>query len=552
MPPERSELHNELVGRALLWAAWCCPALLTVPKASSTVELIAGAAVTAGLAGVAAFLPKFLWKLSCAITLVALPYTLWWCGAAAVGGTGPGYDAAVAATQTHSGEALGALEFVLGLPAFLTVVLAHVSFLFLALRAAAQPAAVAHRSASARSVRIALLASLLPLSVFSLLAVGSAGPAPRRIPLFGAATLVSPLGSVVDIAAMKIRLLSWYHEQGYRRRKARTTTVLTEPQLAIFIIGESVRAGGYGPNQGQRGAASRQLADRVHAGLGAWLPTTCAASDGTHLAVPMLVTATTPENRQQAPSAPTVLGILKAAGFTTAWLANNEAGPDVRERGHDLYAGAFNVNPDNMDDAGLVNWKYDEEMIPLIKEFASKSNGPKGMILHFIGSHIPYQARYPSAFFPPEPSGLPNDQLVDLRYARSLEYGARTILQVADILDLTASPAFLVYASDHGENLPSDHNGLQIHLGPRTSVQDGTVSAFVLWNKAMADTGSPARALSRLVLAKHIAHVDVARLFLVLAGLMAGPVEPTADPTVWGRISIGDDYGVVRCTALRP
>lgn len=59
-------------------------------------------------------------------------------------------------------------------------------------------------------------------------------------------------------------------------------------------------------------------------------------------------------------------------------------------------------------------------------------------------------------------------------------------MQAAALLDSTAAPAFLVYTSDHGENLPSDHNGVSIHLGPCTTIEDGTVPSFALWNEAMS------------------------------------------------------------------
>jgi hypothetical protein len=68
----------------------------------------------------------------------------------------------------------------------------------------------------------------------------------------------------------------------------------------------------------------------------------------------------------------------------------------------------------------------------------------------------------------------------------------------------------------------------------------------------MADTGRPAQALAKLTRAKQIAHADVAQLFLALAGVAPTPVEPTAQPTIWGRISIGDEYSAVPCSALKP
>lgn len=556
-------------GRVLLWCAWICPAFLTVPAASSFPDAIARALVAAGSAGVIAFLPRPLWKVSCVATAVALPFTVWWCGYAALGGSGPGYDAAVAALQTDRTEVLGALKFVSSRPSFVIAFGGHLLFLLWACRgafarelgrttSAERPVYIALFASSLSLILVALLAELAPPSGHRYAALPPGNdpftyqPESTPHPLFGPATLASPLGSAEEIASMKFRLRIWNREHGYHRVVARAPRTVTKPILAIFFLGESARADSYGPSQRGRGLASRQLAERIDAGLGSWLPTACASSDGTHMAAPMLLTATTPENIRQTASAPTILGILKAAGFSTAWLANNQAGPDGMERGHDLYAGVFNVNPDDLYGEKLQHWRVDADMVPAAKSFASAVAAPKAMIMHAIGSHFPYEWRYPADFFPGEPANLGADGRIELRYARSLEYGARIVLDVAALLDATTAPAFLIYTSDHGENLPSDRNGLQGHLAPRTSIEDGTVPAFVLWNKAMADTGKPARILARILAARQIAHADVSKVFLALAGMSDQPVEPTADPSIWGRVSVGDEYGVVACADLKP
>jgi glucan phosphoethanolaminetransferase (alkaline phosphatase superfamily) len=555
-------------GRVWLWCAWFCTAALTVPNAPSLLDGVADVVVAAGLAGLLSFLPRPWWKVSCIATVIALPYTLWWCGVAAAGGAGAEYDAAIAAMETNPSEATGALKFVLNLPSFVMVAMTHIFFLALAC-AAAWPRAQGKFSQDPerRAVSFALLVSVAPLSLCALLFMHTPEGAVRAHGLFGAATVASPLGSAGEIAAAGIEAAAARQNElapqtrpsaskrgkpAYNREEAHVSKIVTAPVLAIFIVGESVRADGYGPGQRNRGAASRALAERVDAGLGSWLPTTCASSDGTHRAVPMLLTATPPENEPQASIAPTILGILKADGFKTAWLANNEAGPHARERGHDLYAGVFNVNPDAADGAPLAHWKFDTDMVPTARKFAGAVTDPTALIMHTSGNHIPYEWRYPSGFFAPEPAHLGTDQLVDLRYAHALEYGARMILGVATILDSTAAPAFLIYVSDHGENLPSDHNGLVTHLGPRTSIRVGTVPAFVLWNKAMAESGRPAQALSKLLTAKQIAQADVARLFLILAGAEEGPLVPTSEPKIVGRVHVGDNYEAVPCSALQP
>jgi glucan phosphoethanolaminetransferase (alkaline phosphatase superfamily) len=546
-------INEALMGRTLLWLAWLCPAALTVSHATNLTDAMARAAVSAGLAGLVAFLPGRCWQVACAVTVAALPFTLWWCGAAAAGGTGPGYDGVLAVTNTNWNEALGAARYLVTNVAFISVVTVHGLLLLLACRLALRQ----RQMADPRQVQVALLAAVLPLALVSLLAaLQPHRPTVTFYPLFGAATVATPLGSaeniIEDFIAIKIHSLGVQRDPPYVRLAARDVPTLTQPMLAIFMLGESVRAAAYGPNQRAAGPASEQLAQRIEAGLGSWLPAVCAASNGTRFSVPMLLTATPPEFAEQARRSPTILGILKAAGFSTAWIANNHGGANALERGHDLYGGNFIADPDRFNVNGTGIWKYDEQMLPMARDFATRGTGPKAMLLHLIGSHFAYETRYPAADFAAEPPGLSRDELEDLRYQRSLEYTAGIILQIASLLDQTAAPAFAVYTGDHGENLPSDHNGLLLHMGPRTSQKDGMTTALVVWNQAMADSGRPGLMLSRLRRAPEITHVDVANLYLALAGARDGPIEPTANPTTWAKVAVGDDYRVVPCSALQP
>jgi glucan phosphoethanolaminetransferase (alkaline phosphatase superfamily) len=545
-------LAPPLRGRLFLLAAWACPALLTVPNTRSVPDAVAGGLVALGLAGLPAFLPRSAWKVACAATALALPFTLWWCGYAALNGSGAGIEAAVAAMQTSVREATDAFSFVLGSLPFLIVAAAHLVFLIAACRAALAPGAPPPAE-SGKVTSLVLLASLLPLSAAALFAdFGPRISQPHAF--FGAATWVSPLGSAEEIAVDEIQRVNSHRRPGYRRQPALPTALITQPTLAILILGESVRADAYGLRMRNPGEIRKRLAQRIAGGGGSWLPPTCASSDGTHLSIPLLLTAKAPAPGAlyAAANAPTVLGILKADGYSTAWLSNNEGGPDSQERGHDFYAGAFDADPGPIHPDHIVHLDFDTDLIPIAGRFAGPVTKPTALILHFIGSHIHYYSRYPPQYFDPEPTGLAKDQLTELRYSRSLEYGARAILDAAALLDSTAAPAFLVYTSDHGENLPGDHNGLQVHLAVRTSIEDGTVPSFVLWNQAMAATGRPALVLSKLLQAPMIAHADVARVYLALAGATPGPVSPTPRPSIWGRVAVGDEYGVVACADLKP
>jgi glucan phosphoethanolaminetransferase (alkaline phosphatase superfamily) len=535
-----------------LWCAWAFPAFLSIIHAQGLPRTVMAIAVCCAIAGLVASLPRTAWRVACALSVLALPFTIWWCGFAAIDGSGPGFEAARAAVWVNNDEILGAGALAARKPEFLIAATGHCLLLALACRSAwLSRSERTHLPSDARSRHLVLLLSLLPLSASSISVMDDFYD--HKISLFGSGTLWSPLGSAIQIVVDGVRTTARYRSLGYRRKISTSAVKITDPVLAIFVVGESARADAYGPTRATRGAASAELNDRIADGLGAWLPTTCASSDGTHLSLPLLLTATPPERRDRAASAPTVLGILKGSGFSTAWLSNNEAGPDAREAGHDLYAGRWWTNPDQFADPQLgARWVLDEDMLPVARDFIGMVNRPKAMIIHTFGNHISYKDRYPAGFFPPEPPSLSAEELDALRYAHAAEYGALTILEFAGLLDATSAPAFLVYTSDHGENLRSDHNGIAIHLGPRTTSEDGTVPSFVLWNKAMAEKRSPMEPLAPLLHANMIAHVDVANLFLTLAGVRAGPVQPTVNPTTWGRINIGEEYSSVPCSALKP
>jgi glucan phosphoethanolaminetransferase (alkaline phosphatase superfamily) len=314
------------------------------------------------------------------------------------------------------------------------------------------------------------------------------------------------------------------------RREATAARTISDSRLSIFVIGESVRAGGIGPTQFQRGPWTKALNDRVQKNLGAWLPTTCAGSNGTAVSVPMLLTGLTPNRYNESGTAPSILAVLKKAGYKTAWISNQDMNV-FSEQGHDYYW--------TISRSASVSDTFDEQLVPVARAFASpvinhgeQSVGPYAIILHMHGSHFEYIDRYPAAQFSAEPDNMNDETKIDLRYGRSEEYSAKVVNDLVALLDATPAPAFLVYSSDHGENLPSDHNGVTLHLGPRATLKDGTTTSFVLRNKAMELTGKPEIVLSQIMTRPVIAHADVAKIYLALSGMSDAAVIPDSDPEI--------------------
>jgi glucan phosphoethanolaminetransferase (alkaline phosphatase superfamily) len=496
-------------------------------------------------AAIPSVLPRRLFLVSRLLVVISIPAFLWWIGYVALNGVGPGWDAAIAAVTTNTGEASSAARLVIATPGF---VLTTTGFLFLLAAgfAARYWPSIGKLSppAEAKLRNVLLAASMLPLSASAFFENTHTFPAYT----FGTSDpYFSPIGTLFVLAqtAAHRAALGELLESPQARQWPVAKRQLTDPELAIFVIGESMRAGGISPAQASRGPWTRELVARIGAGLGAWAPATCVGSHGTHVSVPLLLTGLPPRRFPESATAPSVLAKLKAAGFSTAWISNQD--PNVfQEGGHNFYWYGESI-PNSLDEnVALVAASF---AAPLTKKDAKPK--PRGMLLHLMGSHFEYNDRYPPDLFPPEPASLGAEELVAERYARSEEYTAKILVELAALLDKVPYPAFLVYSSDHGENLPGDHNGLRAHLGPRASIHDGTTTTLFLWNHALMTTGRQ-KFLNALLTSDMLAHADVAKAFLALAGVEDEVILPTRDPEIMAPVRLGDRIEPHLCSALLP
>lgn len=498
-----------------------------------------------------ASVPRPLMRIFIWMAWATLPATLWWMGFAALNGIGPGWEAAQAAMATNMSETFGAIRTVSGARGFIATVAAHITLLGLAtfLEFRHKPAAKSGLPMPARfgGNSAVVLAALIPIALSSTLTQFDPDAPDIFSPID---SLASPVGSYAFIAQMGIdQALHGDMYEYHERRHAVEAKKITKPIFAVFVVGESVRAGGISADKASRGPWTKKLDDRFREGLGVWLPVTCAGSNGTHMSVPLILTGLPPSEIKAArEDAPSGMARLKSAGFATAWITNQDRNV-FQEKGHDYYWS----HPFNLE---LIN--HDEVMLPILKAFSgpllsdnANSQRPHAALLHMMGSHFEYIDRYPARMFSSEPAGLTKEELEKLRYERSEEYGASVLARIADLLDQSRVPAFAVYTSDHGQNLLADKNGMMRHLGARTSIRDGTTSSLVIWNQSMAQTGKPAEVLQNILDAKMISHRDVWRIWMSLSGLDDSPVKPDANPTTWASPE-GKGYRVALCTELKP
>jgi heptose-I-phosphate ethanolaminephosphotransferase len=97
----------------------------------------------------------------------------------------------------------------------------------------------------------------------------------------------------------------------------------------------------------------------------------------------------------------------------------------------------------------LTDKKYDEAALPVIKHFIDKyPDFPRFIVFHLMGSHIKYSMQYPKS----EKYFNTTDSMID-SYNDSIRYSDKVIMHAVDIVMGKDVPAFVLYASDHGENL---------------------------------------------------------------------------------------------------
>ena len=464
--------------------------------------------------------------------LVCLPLTLTWIGCVLVTGSGPTFALVLAAATASPAEVGAAVSEAALQPSFVLLAALQVLLIGMVL-------AWGRRVQDSRRGWIPpVFAILLGATLFV-----------RLAPDFGYARALGWMSpeswrsvvwlSHIDVlrAATQEGLERWTYggESFVRDGRRAPANFHANPGLAVFVLGESLRADALAVPA--RGPWSKGLIERLDRGMGMRLADACASANVTAIAVPRLLTMADPADERTARQGQTLLAYAKAAGAYTAWISVQET-LLVKEAGHDVVqqlSSSAELGP------------YDDVAVLALRQFAAttRAHPARSALVHLLGQHFHYADRYPPDLFAPEPDGLSPDERETLRYHRAAEFGAKTLLEIASVLDAESNPAYAVFTSDHGENLVSDGHHKKFHAGVPGQL-DTRVPTLVLWNEAFAATGLT-KLLAPFRQADLVAHRDVARLWLALAG-SPGEVLPTPHPTTWS----GPPRGEIPCAELGP
>lgn len=154
-----------------------------------------------------------------------------------------------------------------------------------------------------------------------------------------------------------------------------------------------------------------------------------------------------------------LMDVLKAAGYKTYWLSNQESS-GIWGNVAQLYANrctkkAYTSIRESREDLGIL----DEEVLPLLDEALAEAGEKKFYVLHLMGGHGLYYMRYPYSFtrFGPEDvhgpqADLPEKKRVEIaQYANALYYNDYVVSQIID--KFRQKNAVIIYLPDHGETI---------------------------------------------------------------------------------------------------
>ena len=282
-----------------------------------------------------------------------------------------------------------------------------------------------------------------------------------------------------------------------------------QPLLVVLVVGESLRSDHLGINGYARNTTPHLAA------LGSELlsfPDVASTANWTDQAVPGIVSL--PLGQQQA----NVLQTFSEAGFRTAWLSNQE------QSRHSRVADVVEHATSSQD----FHLRTDANLLPMFSSFVRQAGPRQFVVLHMIGSHIPYEERYTadSKVFSPTLRDLGVDQPLPKDKAAAINSYDNTIIEsdkflarVIELLGHEQRPAVLLFTSDHGENLFDDQRHLFMHAQKGPTRYDTHVPLLAWMNGAYrARYPAVAQALSANRL-KKISHVSVFATLLDLGAV---------------------------------
>jgi len=264
---------------------------------------------------------------------------------------------------------------------------------------------------------------------------------------------------------------------------------INQREIYVLVIGEAARYGNFSVN-GYNRPTSPSL--EKHSGLISYQDV-LSTGNLTGIVLPLLMTRATPLDPETAHREKALTDAFKESQFNVAWIANQSAS--------DRFIQRITANADFTDfsttDYDSAN-NYDGRLLGPLQEILGKGNGKQFIVIHTLGSHFRYNARYPDSFCRFTPAlhdntsysgiNISNKELLVNSYDNSIYYTDYVLNGIIQQLEKENAVSALIYLSDHGENLFDDSSHMSMHGSTEPSLYELHIPLFVWTSEKYNET----------------------------------------------------------------
>lgn len=273
---------------------------------------------------------------------------------------------------------------------------------------------------------------------------------------------LSQMGLTADLYSNSERFI-----QRRREHEVNITSQSDQSNIdtVVFVIGESSR-----PHSWSLYGYDKQTTPYLDKQTGIFkFKKMCTTAPYTSYAVPSILSLDPISDWDTIASTKSLVGIYRAAGYMTYWLSAQEV---------DSFGG---IIPNIAAEAQYRQYferSYDGALISEYEKILQKKDTEKKAIfIHIKGSHFEYSRRYPASFDQFKPATNSMKDKITAEYDNTILYTDWLLNAFIGALESSGKAAVLFYASDHGENMMDDSQGLLGHgIGNK---YDLSVSAFI-------------------------------------------------------------------------
>jgi heptose-I-phosphate ethanolaminephosphotransferase len=158
----------------------------------------------------------------------------------------------------------------------------------------------------------------------------------------------------------------------------------------------------------------------------------------------------------------TIVQLLNSVGFNTYWISNQKAKGKYETL-------VYKISKPTKQQIFInksqnKNISYDGDLLAPLKKIVAKNEIKQFIFIHLIGSHVSYSKRYPEKFkiFKSNKKSSKKQKIID-EYDNSILYNDYVINSIINTVKDTHKSSFVIYFSDHGEDVFDTSEQLLMH-----------------------------------------------------------------------------------------